>query len=130
MRRIIITLCSWILSLIVGMPLLIGGGLIGFDADGRSARGSDTLSISTQIHEQVAVTTTTQVFTNSTMQASPAIYGFALPANAMVTKLRWKTRGTWYIAEMKGTVFRRVVSDHGCVRSSLRCYAVHIRTKG
>ena len=103
MRRTIITLCSWLLSIIVGMPHLIGGGLIGFDADGRSARGSDTLSISTQIHEQVAVTTTTQVFTNSTMQASPAIYGFALPANAMVTKLRWKTRGTWYIAEMKAS---------------------------
>lgn len=103
MHRMIITLCSWLLSLIVGMPILIGGGLMGFDVNGYAPKRSDTLVISTQIHEQVAVTTIKQVFTNSTMLPALATYGFAVPANAMVTKFRWKARNTWYSTDTRSS---------------------------
>lgn len=79
---------------------VFAGGIMSFHANGDKPVLADSLFVSTVIREQVAVTTVTQVFHNAGTAAANPMYGSSLPANAMVTSMRWKIKDTWFKASM------------------------------
>lgn len=78
----------------------IGGGIMSFSANGDFPVLADTLTVSTIIREQVAVTTVKQVFHNALIRPGTPLYGVTLPSDAMVTSMRWKIKDTWFKASM------------------------------
>ena len=50
------------------------------------------------IENQVAITTTTQIFKNTSSSDLIVKYAFPLPEGASATKLRWKSGDMWYTA--------------------------------
>jgi Ca-activated chloride channel homolog len=50
------------------------------------------------VESQVAMTTTTQEFLNTTGTEAKVSYAFPMPLSATATKLRWKEGSTWYTA--------------------------------
>lgn len=82
---------------------MFGGGMVGWSQLNMLPRPSDTLIIDTKIREQVAITTTTQVFRSGSTTPSTAAYGFRLPAGAMVTSFRWCVNGTWFTASLQAS---------------------------
>ncbi|MEY3386887.1 MAG: hypothetical protein RIR53_1698 [Bacteroidota bacterium] len=91
---------STILAILICTISASSGGLIGFASNSYQAKGAQTTSVVSTIREQVAVTTITQVFRNTTGTPSRAMYGFPLSSAAMVTNLRWNIGGKWYKAVM------------------------------
>jgi Ca-activated chloride channel homolog len=89
-------------ALLTLVSSMMAGGLVGWGAPPTMIFDSDSITVSTVIREQVAVTTTEQWFTMpDASDSSAASYGFTLPAGATVTSFRWEVDGTWYKATLR-----------------------------
>jgi len=97
------TLALLLTLLLFSKGTALAGGLISFDPRGLYAQQADSLNIVTTIREQVAVTITTQLFTNTTTRRTAPVFGMVLPSSAMVTGLRWQINGQWFKATMKSS---------------------------
>lgn len=89
-----------IIALMCAVLPAFAGGIMSFHANGDKPVLADSLFVNTVIREQVAVTTVTQVFHNARTVAANPMYGVSMPANAMVTSMRWKIKDTWFKASM------------------------------
>ncbi len=93
-------ICIVLLTVFLGFVTGTSNGLIGYASKQFAATNPNTITIATTIREQVAVTTITQVFRNTTGVATTAMYGIQVPTAAMVTSMRWKINGQWYKASI------------------------------
>ncbi|MBC7777202.1 MAG: VWA domain-containing protein [Phycisphaerae bacterium] len=56
-------------------------------------------SVQVQVQNQVAITTTTQVFRNGLFGAQSFKYGFPMPSGGSAVGLRWQVGGIWHVAD-------------------------------
>ena len=56
-------------------------------------------SVQVQVQNQVAITTTTQVFRNDLFGAQAFKYGFPMPSGGSAVGLRWQVGGVWHEAD-------------------------------
>ncbi len=56
-------------------------------------------SVVVQVQNQVAITTTTQVFKNNLSGTQSFKYGFPMPSGGSAVGLRWQIDGVWHVAD-------------------------------
>lgn len=86
-----------IIAALLNVCTALAGGLVATQSTGTLLPVIGT-TVDTKIREQVAVTTTTQLFVQD-QPSERVAYGIGIPANATITSVRWLLRGTWYRAE-------------------------------
>lgn len=95
MSRILFSLCVFLALVCTSSA---GGRVSWLDRSDSLVVSSD-LKIETMIREQIAYTSVRQTFLYEGADSTRVFYGFDLPANAVVTDLRWKINGEWHDAE-------------------------------
>lgn len=95
-RNTILVLITLLMS---GMAIANGVGVI--DAAAGVYCRLDSTVVSTTVEGQIAVTVTTQYFTN-THAAAKVKYAFPLTEQQSATQLRWKVGGQWSVAAVAG----------------------------
>jgi Ca-activated chloride channel family protein len=100
MNTLHVTLVSILAAAIVALSpaTSLAGGAVMFTADVNRIEIPSFVNVSTIIREQVAVTTTTELFVNRGSTASTLAYGYLLRNAQTVTKLRWRIKGVWFAA--------------------------------
>src|SRR4051812_24778835 len=91
-----------LLLFIVGITAARAGGLMNVTTKNGSYLFPRSIDIHTTIQNQVAITVTTQSFTNTTGAAAKLSFLFPIPINATVTGFRWWQNGELRTAGISG----------------------------
>lgn len=115
------TILTVILTSIVFSTICYGNGVAVTNAPNGVYLHLDSSFVSTEIENQVGITTVRNSFTNNSGSSASPKYCYPLPEGASATGLRWSTAGVWHVGEVS-IAPQDTVLPGGAMNDSLKAY--------
>ena len=87
-----------LLFVILFTSMIFPGGIMLLNPATGQVLKIESFKTDTRIENQVAITTVTSVYKNTTTSYQKPVYIFPIPQNSSAIRLRWELRGIWYEA--------------------------------